>query len=145
LFGREIETYATKYNFAFSGIEVNNHGLSSINAIKDNYSELYQRERRDKVTNEITKELGWATTTSSKDELIDEIRQNLRDGSITEIPESLKRELQTFVRKDNGRVEAEEGQHDDEVIAFGISLMMCKAQPYYTLIQKKGKYMGRAS
>jgi len=143
LFGLEIKKYADKYNQAFIGIEVNNHGLSTINAIKDLGVDLYQRERRDRVTNEITTELGWQTTAQSKDELLDEIRTNLRDGSVKTIPKGLKRELQTFVRKENGRCEAEEGCHDDKVVALGIGLMMVKASPYWVIKTKKNKFMGR--
>lgn len=143
LFGKEIQKYATKYNYAFCGIEVNNHGLSTINAIKDEYSDLYQRQRRDKVTEEITNELGWLTTAQSKDEIIDEIRTNLRDQVIKEVPKGLIKELKTFVRKENGKVEAEEGQHDDEVMSLGIALMMCRFRPYYEITTKRNKFMGR--
>jgi len=140
-FGYRIEEWATKYNNAFTGIEVNNHGLTTITAIKDSYTNLYKRERRDRTSDLATKELGWLTTAKSKDELIDEIKMNLRDGSVSEIPKALKAELATFVRHDNGSVGAETGCFDDEVIAFGIALMMIKAEPFYKLEQKIGRYM----
>ena len=141
LFGKEIEKYAKEYNNAFCGIEVNNHGLSVINAIKEDYSELYRRERRDRVTEETTKELGWNTTAKSRDEMIDEIKINLREYD--ELPSALIRELRTFVKKENGRVEAEDGCHDDEVFGFGIALMMIKANPFWEFKKRERKYMGR--
>lgn len=140
LFGLEIKKWAEKYNEAFVGIEVNNHGLTTINTIKDDYSNMYKRERRDRVTNEITKELGWITTEVSRREIIDRIRLYLREYN--EIPESLLGELRTFVRKDNGKIEAEDGQHDDEVFGFGIALMMLDANPYYEFKKKDRTYFG---
>lgn len=142
-FGYRIEEWARKYNDAECAIEANNHGLTTITAIKDSYSNLYQRERRNTVDNTVTQELGWLTTSKSKDELIDEIKTNLRDGSVGEIPKGLKSELTTFMRKDNGDVGAEVGCFDDRVMGFGIALMMVKSSPFYKLEQKVGKYMGR--
>lgn len=143
LFGQEIAKWGKKYNSAYAGIEVNNHGLTTITSIKAEYPDLYQRERRDLVTGDITRELGWNTNTKSKDELIDELKTCLRDKSIESVPKGLLKELKTFVRKDNGRCEAEEGSHDDEVMALGISLMMCQFNPYFIYYSRKGKYMGR--
>lgn len=140
LFGLEIKRWAEKYNEAFVGIEVNNHGLTTINTIKDDYSNMYKRERRDRVTNEITKELGWQTTEVSRREIIDRIRLYLREHN--EIPESLMGELRTFVRKDNGKIEAEDGQHDDEVLAFGIGLMVTDSNPYFEFKKKERTYFG---
>ena len=141
LFGKEIEKYAREYNNAFCGIEVNNHGLSVINSIKEDYSEIYRRERRDRVTEEITKELGWNTNIKSREEMIDEIKVNLREYD--KLPAALIRELRTFVKKDNGRVEAENGCHDDEVFGFGIALMMVRHNPFWEFKKKERKYMGR--
>lgn len=140
ILGLEIKKWATKYNNAFVGIEVNNHGLTTINTIKDDYSNMYKRERRDRVTNEITKELGWQTTEVSRREIIDRIRLYLRETK--ELPKSLIGELRTFVRKENGKCEAETGQHDDEVFGFGISLMMVDAQPYWEFKKKSRTYFG---
>lgn len=141
LFGLEIKKYGTEYNNAFAGIEVNNHGLTTITAIKDEYSDLYLRQRRDKITEQITEELGWQTTSQSKDELVDEIRQHLRQG--VELPRELIKELKTFIRDDTGKMGAEVGMFDDNVMAYGIALMMCRFRPYFQVKTKKNKYMGR--
>ena len=142
LFGLEIKKWAEKYNNSFCGIEVNNHGLSTINSIKDDYSELYRRERGDKITNEITRELGWSTTAKSKDELIDFGRETLRDKDIPSLPKSLKNELRTFVKRENGEIGAEFGCHDDLVMSFLIALMMIKSNPYWEIKKKDRKYFG---
>ena len=143
LFGTEIIRYAKEYNNAFVGIEENNSGIAVINTVKDDYSNLYQRERRDKVTEEVTSQLGWFTTQKSKDEIIAVIKQTLREKIVGVIPTSLKGELSTFVLKDNGSKEAMAGCHDDHVMAFGITLMMVKHNPYYEMSTKPSRYMGR--
>jgi hypothetical protein len=143
LVGHEAVKLATKYKYAFIVPEINNHGLTTVQAmLDDGYSEIYQRQRRDKVTEEITNEWGWNTNSQSRDELIDETKTNFRDKSITEVPKELLKQLKTFVRKENGRIEAEDGYHDDEVFALGLALMGIKFQPYYEVKQRKGKFMG---
>jgi hypothetical protein len=143
LYGNEIVKWSEFYNMAFVGIEENNCGLAVINTVKETYSNLYQRERRDKVTEEVTTQLGWYTTDKSKDEIIAMLKQTLRDKVTPCIPEPLKDELNTFVIKENGKREALNGMHDDHVMAWGITLMMIKHNPYYELTNKPPTYMGR--
>jgi hypothetical protein len=141
--GTEIILPIAKKYKAYTGIEVNNHGLTTINAIKDDNIELYRRERRDRVTNEVTKELGWNTNAKSKDELIDNGRKILSDESITELPACLIGEMRTFVKHENGEVGAEVGCHDDLVMAWLIAMMMINVNPFYVMRKKERSYFGR--
>ena len=143
MLGIEAVKIAREYNNAFIGFEVNNHGLSAINAIKDDYSELYMRERRDTVSDEVTKEIGWNTNTKTKTELIDLGKRLLRDKSVTELPAELIAEMRTFVRKENGSFGAEDGCHDDECMAWMIAQMMVQAEPFWEFKPRASKYMGR--
>lgn len=144
LLGKEAVKIAREYNNAMIGFEVNNHGLTAINAVKDDYTELYMRERRDTITDEITKEIGWNTNTKTKIELIDNGKKILRDKSVEELPKELIAEMRTFVRnKENGSVGAESGCHDDEVMAWLIAQMMALVDPYWELKEKPSYYMGR--
>jgi hypothetical protein len=139
--GTEIILPAAKKYEAFTGIEVNNHGLTTINAIKEENIDLYRRERRDRVTNEVTKELGWNTNAKSKPELIDLGRTILSDESITELPEPLINELRTFVKKQNGEIGAEAGCNDDLVMAWLIGQMMIASNPFFEFKKKEREYM----
>lgn len=143
MLGHMIVRLAKCYNNAFLGIEVNNHGLTTINEIKYEYSDLYQRERRDKVTDEITLEVGWVTTRKSKAEMIDSLKKALRSGDIKVIPVELMTELKTFVRKGNGEMEAEEGCTDDEVMAAAIGVMMVRHNPHFEIKEQESRFMGR--
>ena len=143
LYGNEIVRCAEFFNMAFVGIEENNSGIAVLNTVKETYHNLYQRERRDKVTEEVTAQLGWYTTEKSKDEIIATIKKTLRDKVIPDIPVQLKSELNTFVLKESGKREALSGNHDDHVMAFGIALMMIKHNPYYEMSNKPASFMGR--
>jgi hypothetical protein len=130
---------AKKYN-AFVGIEVNNHGLTTINAIKDENIGLYRRERRDRITNEITKELGWNTNAKSKDELIDNGRKIMLDESIGQLPDCVAKQMRTFIKKQNGEVGAEVGCNDDIVMAWLIAQMMATTNPFFEFRKKERAY-----
>ena len=67
----------------------------------------------------------------------------MRENIIQNLPESLREELNTFVIKENGKREALSGCHDDHVMAFGITLMMVKHNPYYEQKTGPSTYMGR--
>ena len=43
---------------------------------------------------------------------------------------SLLKQMLTFVKKENGKKEAEQGYHDDRVMAYGIALMSRDQQKY---------------
>ena len=143
LFAYPIMEWAKVYNYAFSGIEVNNHGLTTINEIKELYSELYIRERRDKVTDTMTKEIGWLTTDKSRDELLDEVGKSFHSGDVTAVTPGMLAELKTFVLNENGKAGAMNGCHDDRVMSYGICLMMIRHNPHFEVKQKVSKYMGR--
>lgn len=143
LYASEMVKWAEKYNMAFVGIEENNSGIAVIGFVKDEYSNLYQRERRDKTTQEVTLQYGWFTTEKSKDEIIAATKKAIRELDVEKIPASLKMELTTFVLKENGKKEAIGGKFDDRVLAFGITIMMIKHNPYYEISTKASTYMGR--
>lgn len=136
MYGKEIEKWGDKYNTSLAGVEVNNHGLAVINSIKDTYPELFQTMRTDRVTNETTEVLGWNTNSKTKDELIDLGREILRDKIVPGLPKELKRELRTFVRKEDGTIGAESSCYDDRVMAFLITLMMIKLNPFWEFTRK---------
>jgi phage terminase large subunit len=82
---------------------------------------LYWRERIDDVTHAVSKQLGFHTGTGSQgrkvmlDNLLVEV--NNLDGVWTN---DFLQECLVFIRNDQGRPEAAEGKHDDEVISTGI-------------------------
>ena len=150
-FGKQIIYWGEKYNYAFVGIEENNGGIAVINKVKDDYPELYQREKRDTISNELVRKYGWFTSSKTKDELIAQIMKVLKDKDIPALPQSLMNEFDVFVQHESssptriGARGAESGFNDDEVMAFGITLMMILYNPHFETTTTYGKFMGRDS
>jgi len=123
IFARLCQKLGEQYNDALLIIEANNYGTAVINEIKNEYMNIYYRERRSVVTNEITKELGWWTNDLTRGELIKTLKKVFFEKIVTEIPNSLYTEMTTFTRNPKtAKIEAENGCHDDEILAFGIAV-----------------------
>lgn len=132
LYGQHLERLAKWYNRAGLGIEDNNHGLTTITACK-RYSRLYMREVLDEKTKKATKKMGWHTDMKSRPILIDELKKAIREGAVTVHCRQTVEELMTFVVKNNGREEHQNGCHDDRVFSLGIALQMNILMPRWSI------------
>jgi len=107
--------------------EVNNSGLALVELLKQHNVAIYEREVFAKLEKKFTKQLGWQTTHATRTMLIDNLAKAIReydtDGDGVEVydPRTVD-ELNAFIRKENGREEAMEGHHDDDVLALAIGL-----------------------
>lgn len=87
-----------------------------------------QREADDRRTPRL-EELGWLTTTASKPQLISILDRALREFSVVVHDPVTLSELRTFVYKPNGRQEAQDGCHDDCVIALALAMVGLMTMP----------------
>lgn len=110
------------YNYAYMGIE-SNSGLWVLTELMETYQypNLYFREAIDDITHSINKKLGFSTTGVSRKPLLDNllVAVNMNDDCWNN--KDFLKECLTFIRNDNGRPEASEGNHDDEVISMAIA------------------------
>jgi len=127
-FGEIIGALGTYYNYALVGVEVNNHGLTTIQKLRDTfYTNLYKRDKMntyDADFEEPTSNLGWKTDVRTKrlmiDDLIRIIRERLnKDRDVVFVSEAF-----AFVRDERGRMNAEKGEHDDTVMAKAIAFQL---------------------
>jgi len=121
------------YNFALVGVEVNNHGLTTVQSLRNKfYHNLYRRETsEDELFQTSTSKMGWLTTRRNKNSvLIDTLNQALREHHIDDIDLDFIRECMTYVRDDQGRANAQEGSFDDTVMAKAINLQMSTYNGY---------------
>lgn len=127
LLGEEVCLLGWWYNTALVGVEVNNHGLTTLQRIRDkHYRNLYMREAGlEELFESPTSKMGWRTDLKTKPLMIDELSKALRDSDIIDYDITFIRECMTYVRDDKGRTNAQEGQHDDTVIAKAIGLQLC--------------------
>lgn len=109
------------YNEALVGVETNYSTYPQLKMEELGYRHFYVRERVDSYTGKTQQSFGFATTAKTRPLAID----TLRDAADHEIQlitdyETLG-EMLTFVRDERGRPQAEEGAHDDCVMALAIA------------------------
>jgi len=125
-FGDTLIALGRWYNSALVGVEINNHGLTTVQRMRDKfYTNLYRREGKlDERMEETTSKLGWLTNVKTKPLMIDRLREAIRDGSLVDWDVTFVSEAMTYVVDDSGRTNAQEGGFDDCVVAKAINLQM---------------------
>lgn len=85
------------------------------------YPRLYYSRHINRRMNKVQQRLGWVTNVETRQAMLDNLAQALREGTI-EIPnrDTIK-EMFTFVRGDDGKPAGQEGTHDDRVISLAIA------------------------
>lgn len=119
----EVLNYLGRYFYeARIAVESNNHGLLTVNLLYKQweYPNVFTNVVEDKITDIDTTNLGFATTAKSKPMIIDGLRASLRIGEIELNDKTTIQEMLTFVVKESGKLEAEEGRHDDCVMSLAI-------------------------
>lgn len=141
LFGKEIVKLANLYNEAYVAVENNNHGLTTLKSIlNEEYYNLFYTKQYDKVSDSITKKLGWSTNAKTKPLAIDKLAEFIREKFFGLWDIDIVSELYTYVIDDNGKTNAQEGKHDDTVMALAICLQAFlegRGQDYIPEISKE--------
>ena len=75
--------------------------------------------------------IGWLTTVATRPVLLAVLTEFIREN-VDKInnPKTIRQCL-TFVKKQNGKKEAENGYHDDRVMTLGIGLMIRDQQDFF--------------
>lgn len=130
-FGELLDQIGRWYNNALIGVEINNHGLTTVQRLRDvGYMNLYRRERGiDERYEEYTSKLGWRTDIRTKPLMIDALAEAISLGEITDFDKIFIFECMTYIRDNRGRTNAQEGQHDDCVISTAIALQLFEWNP----------------
>lgn len=130
-FGEYLAILGRWYNQALIGAEINNHGLTTVQRLRDvGYDNLYRREMGiDERYEEYTSKLGWRTDVRTKPLMIDGLSEAISTDQIIDYDKIFIRECMTYIRDQRGRTNAQEGQHDDTVIATAICLQLFEWNP----------------
>lgn len=125
-FGEVLEQLGRYYNHALIGVEINNHGLTTVQRLVDiGYDSLYRKERGvDERYQEYTSKLGWRTDVKSKPLMIDALAEAIAKGKIIDYDRIFINECMTYVTDDRGKTNAQEGCHDDTVMATAIAYQL---------------------
>lgn len=125
LFGEELVKLAKYYNEAYIGVEANNHGLTTLKSIQRlDYHNIYFAKMHDQITDKITQKIGWHTNAKTKPLMIDKLAEFIREEYIGIKSKTIIKELLTYVIDDKGQTNAQEGCHDDTVMALAIWLQV---------------------
>lgn len=130
-FGEYLSILGKWYNHALIGAEINNHGLTTVQRLRDvGYDNLYRREMGiDERYEEYTSKLGWRTDVRTKPLMIDGLSEAISTDQIIDYDLIFIRECMTYIRDPRGRTNAQEGQHDDTVISTAICLQLFEWNP----------------
>ena len=113
------------YNQALIGVESNNHGLTTLSALRNaTYPNMYRQHRHLQRFAPTTELMGWRTTIASKALAIDELAKEIREGTLWVGDPETVAELRTFVREGNGRMHG--SPFDDRTMSLAIACQMLK-------------------
>lgn len=123
LFGIILTRIGELYNEAYLIPENNNHGLTTIKTITDReYWNIFYTKIYDKLNDITTKKLGWSTNKRTKPLAIDKLAEYLREKFLGIWDFDIIEECYSYVVDDKGATNAQEGMHDDCVMALAITL-----------------------
>jgi len=133
-----IKEWAEKYNNALAVVECNNHGLVTLNYLKDIYTNVYYRKVYDKVSDVWTEKIGWQTSARTKPLLIAALDKALRSDLVIH-SEQIIDELMTYVIEEDGTTNASEGKKDDDVISLALAVQGYNETAEHTIADEKAK------
>jgi hypothetical protein len=122
LFAQQLTMLGTWYGEALVAVEENNHGLTVLNSMKNDYINLYKRTNYNKVTEEEKQELGWWTSEQTKKLAIDNLARLIRERKLGIKSKRFIQECMTYVIDEKGFTNAQQGSYDDIVMAAAIIL-----------------------
>lgn len=123
-FGKKLNDMGRIYNNALMVVEINNHGLTTITALKNLlYPSFYFRPSKMETMGQSTGDrLGWKTNRVTRPILIDDFDKAFRENVLTIHSKELLDEMTVFVYDKNGDMNAQPGFNDDCIFSGAIGL-----------------------
>lgn len=122
--GTKVGTYENK---ALIGVEQSHSsGATVLRLLREHYRyvPLYWHREINRLTRKVGRRVGWRTDATSRMPMLDDLAMLVRNGTIDIPSKDIVGEMVTFVTWPNGKPMAEEGCHDDRVIALAIAVQM---------------------
>jgi len=123
-FGELLNKWGRLYNGALMVVEINNHGLTTVMALRNLlYPQLYFRPAKfDTYGTKWSDRLGWKTTKVTRPFMMDDLSDALRRRELTVRSKETVDEMLTFIYDSNNRMTATRGFHDDAIFCLAIAL-----------------------
>ena len=130
LYAKQVYCLGMWYNTALVGIEANWSTYPVLTLERLQYPKQYVRETVDDYTHAVRRSYGFWTSTKTRPVIIAElIRATREDMTIVQDEDTLQ-EMLTFVRGEDWKPQAEEGAHDDCVMALAVAHYIRPQQSY---------------
>lgn len=128
VFAYELKRQGEAYGNCIVGPEINNTGFATIAELQNIYDNIYQRENKNKITDQVMNEYGFRTTVGNKYEVLGNFKTAFEDGDLDILDEDLLKEMYHYKRSDMNQMKAEEGmtKHFDLLMAAAIAWEMRK-------------------
>lgn len=120
LYAKQMYCLGMYYKWALIGIETNYSTYPQKKLEELGYPKFYVRETVDRFDKSVTKQFGFNTNKKTKPLAISHLVELVREHTEIFNDEKTLRQMLTFVKKDGGVQEAEEGYHDDKVMSIAI-------------------------
>lgn len=134
-YAQQIYCLGMYFSHALVGVEINYSTYPERKLEEWSYPNLYVREKPDDVTRELNvKKFGWRTDPRTRPLILAGLQTVAQQTPELLMGENLLHEMMSFVRDENERPAAAEGEHDDLVMAAAIAYFIRTEQD--TLLRK---------
>lgn len=130
VYTRQMYCLGMWYNQALIGIETNlsTYPVRELQRLK--YPRQYVRETEDSYTHKPKQSFGFRTTPQTRPIILAELIAAVREDITIVSDRATLEEMLTFIRNEEYRAEAEEGAHDDTIMALAIAHHIRPQQSY---------------
>ena len=140
VFAHQLYCLGRMYNDALIGVEVNLSTYPVLELERLNYPKQYVRETFDDFTHAVKRSYGFRTDSRTRPVIIAGLVQASRDDrELVNDPDTIS-EMLTFIRNEDFRAEAEQGAHDDCVMALAIASYIRGQQRYTIEAERRAKW-----
>ena len=141
-YAKQVFCLGKYYNEALVGIEANFSSYPIKRLEQLGYRNQYVREQEDSYSGAFRKAFGFRTTATTRPVVIGTLVEAMRDGIGKVNDRTTLEEMLTFIRNEKLRPEAEEGAHDDCVMALAIAWYI-RPQQRMTVLRAEPEPMAR--
>lgn len=124
-----LKALGERYGTARIIPERNNHGILTCSRLAKDlaYPNVFMEESVGNITEDYRETIGFSTNVKTKPLVIDQLRAALRDGVLKIRDRDTLQEMLTYIVTETGKMEAEEGHHDDCVMALALAFHIFEA------------------
>lgn len=118
---RQMYCLGKYYNNALIGIEANytTYPIQELQRLK--YPKQFVRKKEDKFTKNIDKSFGFKTTPITRPLILAQLQTIIKESTELIVDIETLQEALTFIKNEKGKPEAQEGYHDDLIMALAIA------------------------